>query len=79
VTVEAHSANARAVDRQLVLRALRTLSPEQRQVLFECYFGGASVAEAAEILGVPAETVKSRTYYALRKLRVAIDAMAEVA
>ena len=42
-----------AVDRQLVLRAWRTLSPEQRQVLIECYFGGASVAEAAETLGVP--------------------------
>lgn len=67
------------VDRQRVLRAWRMLSLEQRQVLIECCFGGASVAEAAETLGVPADTVKSRTYYALRNLRDAIDAMGGVA
>ncbi len=37
-----------AVDRNLVLNALRTLSTDHRRVLFECYFRGASVAEAAE-------------------------------
>ena len=59
-------------DRQLVLAALRTLSVEYRQVLLECYFHGASAAEAAETLGVPLGTVKSRTYYALHALRQAI-------
>jgi RNA polymerase sigma-70 factor (ECF subfamily) len=67
------------VDRLLVLNALRTLSTMHRQVLFECYFRGASVAEAAETLGVPAGTVKSRTHYALHALRQAIDAMGGVA
>jgi RNA polymerase sigma-70 factor (ECF subfamily) len=67
------------VDRQLVLDALQTLSIEHRQILFECYFRGASVAEAAETLGVPAGTVKSRTHYALRALRQAIDGMGGVA
>jgi RNA polymerase sigma-70 factor (ECF subfamily) len=66
------------VDRHLVRSALRTLSTEHRQVLFECYFGGASVAEAASTLGVPAGTVKSRTHYALHALRRAIDAMGGV-
>jgi RNA polymerase sigma factor (sigma-70 family) len=60
-------------DRQLVLAALRTLSTEHRQVLLECYFRGASAAEAAETLGVPLGTVKSRTYYALHALRQKID------
>ena len=60
-------------DRQLVLAALRTLSTEHRQVLLECYFRGASAAEAAETLGVPLGTVKSRAYYALRALRQEID------
>jgi RNA polymerase sigma-70 factor, ECF subfamily len=69
----------RIVERQLVLSALRTLPIEQRQVLLESYFRGASVAEAAETLGLPAGTVKSRTYYALRTLREAIDAMGGVA
>ena len=60
-------------DRQLVLAALRALSTEHRQVLLECYFRGASAAEAAETLGVPLGTVKSRTYYALHALRQEID------
>jgi RNA polymerase sigma factor (sigma-70 family) len=60
-------------DRQLVLAALRTLPAEHRQVLLECYFRGASAAEAAETLGVPLGTVKSRTYYALHALRQEID------
>jgi RNA polymerase sigma-70 factor, ECF subfamily len=66
------------VDRHLVHSALRTLSTEHRQVLFECYFRDASVAEAATTLGVPAGTVKSRTHYALHALRQAIDAMGGV-
>jgi RNA polymerase sigma-70 factor (ECF subfamily) len=60
-------------DRQVVLAALRTLSTEHRQVLLECYFRGASAAEAAETLGVPLGTVKSRTYHALHALRQEID------
>jgi RNA polymerase sigma-70 factor (ECF subfamily) len=67
------------VNRLLVLSALRTLSTEHREVLFECYFRGASVAEAAKTLGVPAGTVKSRTHYALHALRQAIDAVGDVA
>lgn len=68
----------RTVDHQLVIAALRTLSPEHREVLHECYFQGASVAQAAETLGVPAGTIKSRTHYALRALRLAIDELGGV-
>ncbi len=67
------------VDRQLVQAALRTLSIEHRQVLLKCYFRGASVAEAAETLGVPPGTIKSRTHYALHALRQAIEQMGGVA
>lgn len=35
----------------------------------QVYFQDRSVAEAAAELGIPAGTVKSRTYYALRALR----------
>ncbi|MFI5863034.1 sigma-70 family RNA polymerase sigma factor [Streptomyces sp. NPDC051546] len=52
-----------------VREALRLLSPDHRAVLLLIYFRGASVCEAAEALGIPAGTVKSRTYYALRSLR----------
>ena len=52
-----------------VREAVKTLTPEHREVLVQVYFQGASVAEAAEALGIPPGTVKSRAYYALRALR----------
>jgi RNA polymerase sigma-70 factor (ECF subfamily) len=61
------------VNRHLVAAALRTLSAEHRAVLIECYFRRSSVAEASAALGVPPGTIKSRTHYALRALRLAID------
>ncbi len=59
----------------VVAEALTTLSPEHKDVLLECYFRGASVAEAARRLDVPEGTVKSRTHYALRALRLALQEM----
>ncbi|GGV65092.1 RNA polymerase sigma factor SigL [Streptomyces griseoloalbus] len=52
-----------------VREAVKTLTPEHRDVLVLVYFQGASVAEAATALGIPPGTVKSRAYYALRALR----------
>lgn len=57
----------------VVAEALTRLSPEHRAVLQECYFRGASVAEASRRLQVPEGTVKSRTHYALRALRLALE------
>ena len=62
-----------AVQSWLVADALRQLSPQHREVLLECYFRGCSVAQAAERIGVPPGTVKSRTYYALRALKLALE------
>lgn len=62
-----------AVQSWLVADALRQLSPQHREVLLECYYRGCSVAQAAQRLGVPPGTVKSRTYYALRALRLALE------
>jgi RNA polymerase sigma-70 factor (ECF subfamily) len=59
----------------MVAEALSTLSAEHRAVLLECYYRGVSVAEAARRLGVPEGTVKSRTHYALRALRLALEEM----
>ena len=49
--------------------ALETLPEHHRSVLVETFFRGRSVAEAAQVLGIPAGTVKSRSYHALRALR----------
>jgi len=59
----------------VVTEALTRLSPDHRGVLLECYYRGSSVAEAASRLGVPEGTVKSRTHYALRALRLALEEM----
>ncbi len=59
----------------VVADAVTRLSPEHRAVLLECYYRGASVAEAARRLDIPEGTVKSRTHYALRALRLALEEM----
>jgi RNA polymerase sigma-70 factor (ECF subfamily) len=64
-----------AVQGWLVADALRRLSVPHREVLVECFYRGASVTEAADRLGVPPGTVKSRTHYALRALRLALEEM----
>lgn len=57
----------------VVAEAVSQLSADHRAVLLECYYRGASVAEAASSLGIPEGTVKSRTHYALRALRLALQ------
>jgi RNA polymerase sigma-70 factor, ECF subfamily len=63
----------RALESWAVADALSALRPEHRGVLLETYYRGKSVAEAAATLGIPAGTVKSRTFYALRALRLALE------
>lgn len=65
----------RAVEGWLIADALRRLSDAHREVIVECFYRGQSVAEAASRLGVPAGTVKSRTHYALRSLRLVLEEM----
>jgi RNA polymerase sigma-70 factor (ECF subfamily) len=60
------------LDRVVVTEALDSLSREHRAVIVETYYRGRSVAEAAAVLGIPPGTVKSRCYYALRALKLAL-------
>ncbi|WTP19327.1 sigma-70 family RNA polymerase sigma factor [Streptomyces sp. NBC_00191] len=57
----------------VVGEALQALSFAHREVLYETYFVGRTTQEAAVALGVPQGTVKSRVYYALRALRLALE------
>ncbi len=57
----------------VVADAMRSLSPAHREILIETYLRDRTVNEVAELLGLPIGTAKSRVYYALRALRVALD------
>jgi RNA polymerase sigma-70 factor (ECF subfamily) len=52
-----------------VMRAcMDDLSPDHREIIDLVYYHDKSVAEAAEILGIPENTVKTRMFYARKKL-----------
>jgi RNA polymerase sigma-70 factor, ECF subfamily len=52
--------------------ALEELPGEQRQVIELAYFGGFTHTQIAEMLGLPAGTVKGRMRLALSKLRLTL-------
>ena len=56
----------------LVSEALQALSAAHREVLNETILRDRTVNQAAEVLGIPVGTVKSRVYYALKALRVVL-------
>jgi RNA polymerase sigma factor (sigma-70 family) len=55
-----------------VREALDQLTEEQRKVIALSYYGGYTQTEVAAVTGLPLGTVKSRTFAAIRKLRVAL-------
>ncbi len=56
----------------VVVEAMQALSRAHREVLNETILRDRTVNEAAEFLGIPVGTVKSRVYYALRALRLVL-------
>jgi RNA polymerase sigma-70 factor (ECF subfamily) len=56
-----------------VEEALRMLSDEHRSALVEVHYRGRSYGDVAVDLGVPVGTVKSRVYYALKAMRLALE------
>jgi RNA polymerase sigma-70 factor (ECF subfamily) len=53
---------------ELVRTALMTLSPDHREIIDLVYYHEKSVEDCALILGIPAATVKTRMFYARKKL-----------
>jgi RNA polymerase sigma-70 factor (ECF subfamily) len=61
-------------DRDQVQRGFRRLKPDQRAILVLQHYVGLSLAEIADVLGIPIGTAASRLHYAAQALRAALDA-----
>lgn len=61
-------------DRDQIERGFRRLRPEHRAAIVLQFYLGLSTRETADALGVPEGTVKSRTHFATRELRAALEA-----
>jgi RNA polymerase sigma-70 factor, ECF subfamily len=72
---EIDSALDHAILRWQATTALARLSPAHREVIRLAHYGGLTMREISERTGVPLGTVKSRTSYALRHLRLIFDEM----
>lgn len=57
----------------VVREGLATLSLAHRQAVFEVYYRGRSLEEAARILGIPKGTLKSRLHYGLLALQKSLS------
>jgi RNA polymerase sigma-70 factor (ECF subfamily) len=68
-----HIANQHELD-----QAFRQLGIEHRTVVVLIHYVGLSAAEAAEAMGTPVGTVRSRLHYALKYLRAAVEAEARL-
>jgi RNA polymerase sigma-70 factor, ECF subfamily len=68
-----HDDTERALQRIIIVDALRRIGPAHRQVVIELYLRGLSVEQVATVLNIPPGTVKSRSYYAMRALRAALQ------
>ena len=53
---------------ELLRHSLARLSPEHGEVIDLTYYHGKSIKEIADIIGINEATVKSRTFYARKKL-----------
>jgi RNA polymerase sigma-70 factor (ECF subfamily) len=56
-----------------VEEALRMIGEEHRVALVEVHYKGRSYADVATDLGVPVGTIKSRVFYALKAMRLALE------
>ena len=64
----------RVADRDQIERGFRRLTPDQRAILVLQHYNGLSLAEIADVLGIPVGTAGSRLHHATRALRASLDA-----
>jgi RNA polymerase sigma-70 factor (ECF subfamily) len=79
-TMDAGTTNPEStlIDREALRKALGGLSEEHREVVLLHEVEGLSYDEAAEVLGIPPGTVKSRLHHAFLNLRRALGVGSEV-
>jgi len=53
---------------EILLGCLKELSPAHREVIDLVYYHEKSIDEVAEITGVPQNTVKTRVFYARKRI-----------
>ncbi|KQS71562.1 RNA polymerase subunit sigma-70 [Modestobacter sp. Leaf380] len=63
------------VDAWVVEEALRRVSPEHRAAIVETHLRGRPYDEVAGELGIPVGTLRSRVFYGLKALRLAMEEM----
>ena len=63
-------------DRDHLDRGFRRLTPDERAILVLRHYVGYEPTEIAELLGLPAGTVRSRLHHAHRAMRAALEAEA---
>ncbi len=61
-------------DRDFLDRALGRLDPDQRAILTLRYYLDLTLPDAAEVLGIPLGTAKSRLHRSLEALRATVAA-----
>jgi RNA polymerase sigma-70 factor, ECF subfamily len=66
-------------DRDQLDRGFRRLKPDERAILVLRHFVGYEPTEIAELLGIPAGTIRSRLHHAHRAMRAALEADARAA
>lgn len=67
----------RQQQRDRIGRALDALSVEQRAVVEMTYFLGYSCRDVADVMGCPVDTVKTRMFYARKRMRGLLGALEE--
>ena len=66
--------SGRLFDRDQLERGFRRLDVNHRAVIVLSYYAGLRTEEAADVLGWPAGTVRSRLHRAMQQMRAALEA-----
>ncbi len=62
----------------ILRRCLEALSPEHREIIDLVYYQEKSIKEIADLLDIPENTVKTRMFYARKRLAVLVEAAATI-